>query len=397
MQLLSYNRHMASPQPGKTSAGQQLPSRTGQGPRSVWERVTEGLALSQLWAQFKSETQSGYRLYSREVDRDHLAGMGRGQRFRKIAVSFFWAILTKLSPARRIILLIGVFLLISPVSLNLIFSSLQTDTAHILGGLVILCLLLLEVADRVTLKRDLQIAREIQMWLIPQSAPSVPALDVAFFNRPANTVAGDYYDVFRRKCGANIAEGPFLMAMADVAGKSLPAALLMATFHASLHTLSAQPESLVDLLRGLNRFACEHSSGGQRFTTAFLAEYDAASGALAYVNAGHNAPILLRAGGNIERLDKGGLPLGIMPETSYETGSLLLRSGDLLFVFTDGLIEAVNSADEEYGEGRLIANLMANRNCDAAEIIARLNRVLGSYVGMTPQHDDISCLAARKA
>ncbi len=385
---------MASPQPSTTPAGKESPSpRIEQRPRSIWDRVTEGLELAQLWAQFKSETQSGYRLYSREVDRDHLAGMTRGQRFRKIAASFFWAILTKLSPARRIILLIGVFLLISPVSFS---ASVQTDTLHVLGGLVILGLLLLEVADRVTLKRDLQIAREIQMWLVPQSAPPVPALDVAFFNRPANTVAGDYYDVFRRKCSSNLDEGPFLIAMADVAGKSLPAALLMATFHASLHTLSAQPESLLDLLRALNRFACEHSSGGQRFTTAFVAEYEAASGALTYINAGHNAPILLRAGGNIERLDKGGLPLGIMPDAAYESANLLLCPGDLLFVFTDGLVEAVNSADEEYGEGRLMANLLANRNCESAEIIARINRVLGSYVGMTPQHDDISCLVARK-
>jgi phosphoserine phosphatase RsbU/P len=354
------------------------------------------MELAQLWAQFKNETQTGYLLYSREVDRDSLAGATRGQRFRKIAVSFFWAVLTKLSPARRIILLLGFFLLISPIPINIGIATLNPDILHVLGGLVILALLLLEVADRVTLKRDLQIAREIQTWLIPQTPPSVPELDVAFYNRPANTVAGDYYDVFRRKFLNDGRTGPFLIAMADVAGKSLPAALLMATFHASLHTLSAQSESVVELVGGLNRFACEHSSGGQRFTTAFLAEYDPDSGTLTYINAGHNAPILLRASGDIVRLEKGGLPLGIMLEATYESASLLLCPGDLLLVFTDGLIEAVNSAGEEYGEGRLMANLVANREYNASEIIARINRVLDRFVAMTPQHDDISSLVARR-
>jgi sigma-B regulation protein RsbU (phosphoserine phosphatase) len=388
---------MASPQQASKAGRQQPPPpRIEERTRSIWNRVTEGLELTQLWAQFKNEAQTGYLLYSREVDRDSLSGTTRGRRFRKIAASFFWAVLTKLSPARRIVLLLGVFLLISPIALNVFVTTFSPDSLHVFGGLVILALLLLEVADRVTLKRDLQIAREIQTWLIPQTAPSVPELDVAFFNRPANTVAGDYYDVFRRKCLNDGRQGPFLIAMADVAGKSLPAALLMATFHASLHTLSVQSESFVELVGGLNRFACEHSSGGQRFTTAFLAEYDPDSGALTYINAGHNAPILLRASGDIVRLEKGGLPLGIMLDAAYESASVLLRPDDLLFVFTDGLIEAVNSAGEEYGEDRLIANLVANRQCHASEIIVRINRVLDSFVAMTPQHDDISSLVARK-
>lgn len=387
---------MASPQPSKYPGRQQSPARIEERTRSIWDRVTEGLELAQLWAQFKSEAQTGYRLYSREVDRDSLTGATHGQRFRKIATLFFWAILTKLSPARRIVLLLGVFLLISPISLNIAVTSLGPGTLHVLGGFVILGLLLLEVADRVTLKRDLQIAREIQTWLIPQAAPPVPGLDVAFFNRPANTVAGDYYDVFRRKCPAGSGEGPFLIAMADVAGKSLPAALLMATFHASLHTLSAQSGTFLELAGGLNRFACEHSSGGQRFTTAFVAEYDPTSGALTYINAGHNAPILLRASGDIVRLEEGGLPLGIMLDATYESASLILCPGDLLFVFTDGLIEAVNAAGQEYGEDRLTANLVANRQCSSSEIIARINRVLDHFVAMTPQHDDISSLVARK-
>lgn len=364
---------------------------------SLWDRITEGLALADLWTQFKIETQSGYRLYSRELPREELEGKTKGQRFRKIAGALFWAILSKLSPSRRIALLIGVFLLLTPLSLHLGTSvAVEASTLHVLGGLLILGLFLLEVADRVTLKRDLQIAREIQTWLVPQTPPIVPGLEIAFFNRAANTVAGDYYDAFRRKNPGGTDDGPILIAVADVAGKSLPAALLMATFHASLHTLSARPGSLVELTSGLNRFACEHSSGGQRFTTAFLAEYDPASGAMTYVNAGHNAPILQRADGTLQRLDKGGLPLGIMLEGSYESADVTLAPGDMLVVFTDGLIEAVNESGEEYGEPRLLANIYANRGCSAAEVIARITRVLDAFVQMTPRHDDITCLVARK-
>jgi sigma-B regulation protein RsbU (phosphoserine phosphatase) len=387
---------MAAPAPKTNFGRREDPSGPVKTARSVWDRVTEGLALSELWTQFKNEAQSGYRLYSREVPHEELDGKSRGQRFRKVAGALFWAILNKLSPARRIVLLIGVFLLISTVSFRFGDFILETDGLHVMGGLVILGLFLLEVADRVTLKRDLQIAREIQNWLVPQTPPPVSGMDVAFFNRPANTVAGDYYDVFQRKCAVDRAEDPFVIAVADVAGKSLPAALLMATFHASLHTLSAQPGSLVELTTALNRFACEHSSGGRRFTTAFLAEYDPRSGTLTYINAGHNAPILQRANGTVERLDRGGLPLGIMLDNAYDAGTVVICPGDMLVIFTDGLIEALNAAGEEYGEGRLLANILANRRCDAKETIARITRVLESFVGMAPQHDDITCLIARK-
>lgn len=387
---------MAAPAPNTKLGGRQEQHGPVQRARSFWDRVSEGLELAQLWAQFKNEAQVGYRLYSREVPREDLEGKTGFQRFRKIAGTLFWAILNKLSPARRIVLLVGVFLLVSPVALHLGNIAIETDGLHILGGLVILALFLLEVADRVTLKRDLQIAREIQNWLIPQAAPPVPGLEIAFYNRPANTVAGDYYDVFRRRYQEDGAEPKFLIAVADVAGKSLPAALLMATFQASLHTLSAQPGSLVELTAALNRFACEHSSGGQRFTTAFLAQYEPSSGTLTYVNAGHNAPIVQRANGAVERLEQGGLPLGIMPDRKYESGKVVICPGDLLVIFTDGLIEAVNPAGEEYGEGRLLANLFANRQCEAREAIARITRVLDMFVGMTPQHDDITCVVVRR-
>src|SRR6266852_4846885 len=204
-----------------------------------------------------------------------------------------------------------------------------TFDSHFWGGLLLFVLLILEVGDRVVMKRDLEIARDIQRWLLPATPPQVPGLAIAFATRPANTVAGDFYDVFARPAPTP-AETRFLLAVADVAGKSIPAALLMATFQASLRTLSATSYSLAEVVAGMNQYACTNSQSGLRFTTAFLAEFDPATRKLTYINAGHNNPILRRSSGTIERLVAGGLPLGIRAEAVYESGSAILQAGDWL-------------------------------------------------------------------
>jgi sigma-B regulation protein RsbU (phosphoserine phosphatase) len=257
--------------------------------------------------------------------------------------------------------------------------------------LLLFLLLMLEIADRVVMKRDLQIAREIQTWLLPGAPPQIPGLAIAYSTRPANTVAGDYYDVFPRP-GKTPEENRVIFAVADVAGKSIPAAMLMATFQASLKTLSTTPASLPELAAGMNKYACSNSQGGLRFTTAFLAEYDPARRLFTYINAGHNQPILRRNGGLIERLDVGGLPLGIQADAKYESASVALAPGDWLVVFTDGLVEAVNASDEEYGEAKLLVLLENAGSTSPQELLNRLMAGLDLFVGNTPQHDDVTCM-----
>jgi sigma-B regulation protein RsbU (phosphoserine phosphatase) len=247
------------------------------------------------------------------------------------------------------------------------------------------------VADRVVMKRDLEIARDIQSWLLPAAPPLVPGMAIAFTTRPANTVAGDYYDVFERP-GTASGEPRFLLAVADVAGKSIPAALLMATFQASLKTLSATSHSLEEIEAGMNRYACTNSQGGLRFTTAFLAEFDPATGSLTYINAGHNPPVLRRGSGAIERLTSGGLPLGIRAEGSYESGTVSLQAGDWLVIFTDGLVEALNERQEEYGEQRMLHVLEGGTAETPSELLRRMMSDLDLFVGATPQHDDVTCM-----
>jgi phosphoserine phosphatase RsbU/P len=361
---------------------------------AFWQQVTEGARLGTLWDQFKSEARSSYGLYSREVDWEAVGRRPRWKRPFRAAWALFIALLMKLPPSRRVLLLLAVALMAWP---SVEVAGRQSFTVHFFGfGTVLLFVLLaLELADRVTMKRDLEIAREIQQMLVPAAPPEVPWADLAFATRPANTVAGDYYDAFLRASDGAPGAAPLLIVTADVAGKSVPAALLMATFQASLRALAALPGSLFDMVAGLNRYACAHSLGGLRFTTAFFAQLDGETGSLEYVNAGHNAPVLRRASGAMERLDVGGLPLGIDLESGYRVGQVTLERGDLLVVFTDGMIEAVNRLGVEYGEGRLIAKLQAAYGASAGAVLQSLMGDVNLFVGETPQHDDITCLVLR--
>lgn len=375
----------ATPNPGKPSTG------AFRSVRDFWARVTEGLKVSQLWGQFKSEATATYGFYSKDVDRDAIGQeKSKFKRFWRIAWGLFLAMLMKLSPARRVLLIAAIILLI-----------VRNDNydSGWLGAAILFLLLALELADRVTMKRDLEIAREIQQWLVPSHPPAVASMDIAFATRPQNTVAGDYYDAFLRPLPSSGAGSPaLLIAVADVAGKSVPAALLMATFQASLRALSATAASLDEIVTGLERYARAHSLEGLRFTTAFLAEISPETGEMCYVNCGHNNPILRRASGQIERLSIGGPPLGTPlfteSEIPYPSGRTQLHPGDLLFIFTDGVVEAVNEAGEEYGEARLLP-CVNSTPASAADVLSRVMTDVNNFVGYARQHDDITALVLR--
>jgi hypothetical protein len=367
--------------------------------KQFWQRVSEGIELSQLWSQFRKDAHSSYRLYSQDVDPTRIEGASRSHHFFGVARQFFWAIVEKLTPARRVLLLLALVLIIVPGGeWTLITKSHEVKVFaldfHFWGGLLMFVLLILEVADRVVMKRDLQIAKEIQAWLLPSQPPAVPGLEIAFATRPANTVAGDYYDVFAR-ASAEPGSNTFLIAVADVAGKSIPAAMLMATFQASLKTLSSTHSPLTELVARMNRYACSNSQRGRRFTTAFIAEYDPSSRRLIYVNAGHNNPVVRRRTGSIERLEAGGVPLGVMEDATYESGESILQPGDWLAIFTDGVIEAENTQQQEYGEARFIGMLHSGVMTTPDVLLDSILTDLDRFAGNAPQHDDVTCVLMR--
>jgi sigma-B regulation protein RsbU (phosphoserine phosphatase) len=186
-----------------------------------------------------------------------------------------------------------------------------------------------------------------------------------------------------------------MVVIADVAGKSVPAALLMATLQASLRTIAGESAPLADLVARLNRYASAHSLDGRRFTTAVICEYNPLSRRLTYVNAGHNAPILRRANSTLESLEVGGLPLGIQKHVHYETASLELKPGDALIFFTDGVVEAFNEAGEEFGNDRWLSAIRKLPDWKAQETLQFLMKCVDEFVGATRQSDDITCLVFR--
>ncbi len=358
-----------------------------------WRRLSDGVAIDQLWSQLHADARASYRFYAAEIDLAPREGEHRFRRFMRIARALLWAIMMKLSPGRRVLFLISLILLVVPgVQIQSGDTQVHVDNLAVFGGLGMFVLLALELADRVTMKRDLEIAREIQSWLMPAEPPTVPGVEIAFTTRPANTVAGDYYDAFHR---TSEGRDHVLLVVADVAGKSVPAALLTATLQASLHTLAALPGNLVDLTARLNQYACSQNLAGRRFTTAFLAEFEPDTGHLTYVNAGHNWPVLRRTSGAFERLETGGLPLGILANSPYQSGSTTLNPGDLLLIFTDGLVEAEDAHQQEFGEGRMLS-VLANTGGSASEVLKGIMASVDAFVGYTRQHDDITCLVVRR-
>jgi len=381
----------ARPTPGTAAPRQALLERV----QNFWQRVSEGRALDDLWNQFAADARSGYGFYGKDVDWEEIQKLPRWKRAFPVVRQFFWALMNKLSPARRVLLLVAlVMLLFSNVRISSGNQGNVDVNLQFVSAILFLFLLSLELADKVIMKRDLEIAREIQTWLVPSQPPAIVNAEVAFWTRPQNSVAGDYYDAFYPLADA-ASGGKLMLVMADVAGKSVPAALLMATLQASLRTLASEGLPLTPLAVRLNRYACEHSLGGQRFTTAVLAEYDPFTRKLSYVNAGHNSPIIRRADGGTERLESGGLPLGITTEATFVTCEVELHPGDILVLFTDGVVEAFNSAGEEFSDARWL-NLVRNLpTVPANESLQFLMMSVETFVGQTRQSDDITCLVLR--
>jgi phosphoserine phosphatase RsbU/P len=249
-----------------------------------------------------------------------------------------------------------------------------------------------EAVEREKRNRELELAREVQERLFPQECPRLPGLDYAARCRPALVVGGDYYDFIP------VSDAVLVIAIGDVSGKGISAALLMATLRAFLRGQAIDHHTdLTVVITNLNRLVYE-SSASDRYATFFLAVLDSSSRILRYVNAGHNSPILLRAAGtsvDLRRLDEGGTVVGLMPEGFWEQGQVRLEPGDLLVAFTDGISEAMSASDEEWGVDRLIATLRTTRSAPSQVTLDSLMASADAFVAGAPQHDDMTLIVMR--
>lgn len=245
-----------------------------------------------------------------------------------------------------------------------------------------------EIAQREMLNREIEIAREVQQRLFPQTSPECLTLDYAGHCRPARGVGGDYYDFLA------LPDGRLGIAIADISGKGIPAALLMASLQASVRgqSLGADP-SVAALMANVNKLVYD-ASPSNRYATFFYAQYDSATRKLTYANGGHNPPMVLR-GADVILLQKGGPPVGLFRPAPYEQDEIQLESGDLLVLFTDGISEAENSAQEEWGEPALEKTARACDGKPPADVITAIMTAADAFAAGAPQHDDMTVVIAR--
>ncbi|MBV9958893.1 MAG: serine/threonine-protein phosphatase [Acidobacteria bacterium] len=249
-----------------------------------------------------------------------------------------------------------------------------------------------ERARLALVEQELALAASIQQELFPQRMPEPDGYNVAAQSRPARVCGGDYYDALHVASENGAHSSNYLFCVADVSGKGLPAALLMSNMQASLRALVGQTHSLTELAAQINELL-HAASPANKFVTALLVEVDTATGSGRYVNAGHNECILLRQAGRAPELLKStGLPLGMLPGSSYEEQRFELRAGDLLALYSDGVSEAYNKDEEEWGEARLVEHLTSVAAEPASRIVESVFAALDRFADGTPQHDDITLL-----
>lgn len=249
-------------------------------------------------------------------------------------------------------------------------------------------LTVVEQAERI-MQRDLAQAADIQTGMLPDKAPDVPGVDLAGYNIACRTVGGDYYDFFP------YSDGRVGLALGDVSGKGMPASLLMMGLHARVHVLAEEPGNLGAFMSRLNKATCLKCPSN-RFITFFFCVLDNATGSLAFANAGHNPPIVVRASGAAEMLEGGGPVLGILPAAPYREMSAQLAQGDMLVLYSDGVTEATNLKEEEYAEERFTEALRANRDKPAAAIVEAVTQSLADFTAGAPQADDITLVVAKR-
>ena len=248
-----------------------------------------------------------------------------------------------------------------------------------------------EAAQRERMNREVEIAREVQERLFPQELPKIAGLDYFGGCRPALGVGGDYYDFIE------LPEGKFGIAIGDVSGKGIAASLLMASLQASLRGQAIHfKDDLASLMSQVNKLVYEASTTN-RYATFFYSQYDPQTKKLTYVNAGHNPPFLFCQNGELWRLEEGGAVVGMLPSEfiSYKQGEIEMQPGDLLIGFTDGISEAMNREDEEWGEEQMIEAIRAKIDLPAREMLDYLIACADEFANGAKQHDDMTAIIVR--
>jgi serine phosphatase RsbU (regulator of sigma subunit) len=385
------------------------PSQAARRTREFFETYTKDLGPEDLHRLFTRETPDAYRFFSRGPDDDSLARRPWYQRIAIRIQRLFLGFTLKLSPARRILYLLSVviavlglvrlfqgfavvafpfglpFVNVPVIAPRWIDGTLAMLTAFLLMNLLVL----LEVADRLSLKNELEIAREIQLAMLPAGTFAAADIEACGVTRPANTVGGDFYDIL------TLPDGRIAIALGDVAGKGSPAALLMALLLAMLRTLVDEGLEPAPLVERLNVQISRHSPPS-RFITLFYAVYDPRTGGLVYVNAGQTPPLVYRRVGAFERLPGNGIALGMFEQSRYAGAATRLAPGESLILYSDGITEAEDPQGHPFEEAGVERAIAVDPRRDPASLGAGVLRAVEAHARDTRFADDLTVLVLRR-
>jgi phosphoserine phosphatase RsbU/P len=378
--------------------------------RSFYDMYARDLTAEDVGRLFTRDTPDAYRYFARGLDAEAFKHLPWFRRWPLHARHFLVAFSLRLSPARRAMFAISVILaLVGLIRLFAGFRLIETPLGTpffsialpgpswvdgtvplLISILIAYLLIMLEVADRLSLKGDLEVAREIQQAMLPRGTFRRPTVLASGLSRPANTVGGDFYDILP------LPDGRVAIALGDVAGKGSPAALLMALLLAMLRTLVDEGLAVSALVERLNAQVWRHSPPS-RFITLFFGVFDPASSIVTYVNAGQNPPLVRRASGAYDRLEASGVALGMFDRSTYEARTTRIDPDELLILYSDGITEAEDPHGQPFDESGLERTIDAGPHDDPAALGEAVLQAVERHARDTHLADDLTILILRRS
>jgi hypothetical protein len=352
-----------------------------------WKTIKEDLKKSETLRSFKQDWKKLRDFYLSTTQKNKLEKINRFNRGILVVLWLLTGMFYNLTPMRRILFVVSMFLIIS-VSVSINLKDNEGYTNPMPGYLVITFILMLELKDKLIAHNELKEGKSVQLALLPDESPEIPGWDVWICTRPAHEVGGDLVDFMP------LVDNKYYLALGDVAGKGLGAALLMAKLQSTLRAIAQDTKNLENLGDKINTIF-HRDSLPNRFASLIYLESRVNSGTIRMLNAGHFPPLLIR-GSNITETEKGAPAIGIMEETKYSEQEIHLEKDEILFVYSDGLVEACNENDEFYGETNLQKILQKSKHLSCNDIGEKIMSSVDKFIGDTPLYDDLSMIILKR-
>jgi hypothetical protein len=352
-----------------------------------WRTIKEDIKNTDTRKSFKQDWKNLRDFYLSTEQKKKLEETSRYNRWVLIILWLLKGMFYHLTPMRRILLIVSIFLIIS-VTISINLKDNEGYTNPLPGYLIITFILMLELKDKLIAHNELKEGKSVQLALLPEESPEIPGWDVWLYTRPAHEVGGDLVDFMP------LVDNKYYLVLGDVAGKGLGAALLMAKLQSTLRAIAQDFKNLEDLGRKINTIF-HRDSLPEKFASLVYLENRANSGTIRMLNAGHFPPLILK-GSKIIETEKGAPAIGIMKDTKYTEQEVDLDNDEILFVYSDGLVEACNDHDEFFGDTNLERILQNSKHLSCNDMGENIMSAVDKFIGDTPLYDDLSMIILKR-